>query len=197
MRRSLALAGLVLLGSIAASRGEDRPKKATIGEPVPNFRMRDVMKDDEVLTSLSQFKGKTVVLFFVSDKCQVTWAYERRTGKLIQDFRKDVVFLGVKSSAQDSADEIKSYCEQKNFDIPVLCDDRNVVADYFGFRSTPQYVVIDKEGVLRYSGAFDDLQSPAKFRAKEDTATVQYVRQALEAVLAGKDVPTKTAKGYG
>jgi peroxiredoxin len=197
MRRSLALAVLVLLGSIAASSGEDRPKKATIGEPVPDFRMRDVMKDEPVLTSLSQFKGKTVVLFFVSDKCQVTWAYERRTGKLIQDFRKDVVFLGVKSSARDSADEIKGYCEQKNFDIPVLCDDRNVVADYFGFRSTPQYAVIDKDGVLRYFGAFDDLQSMRTWQQKEETAKVQYVRDALTAVLAGKDVQTKTAKGYG
>src|SRR5438552_4150506 len=109
--RSLVLAVVALAGAVAAASGQDGTEKAAIGQPVRDFR------------------------------------------------KKDVVFLGIKSSAGDSAEEIKKYCETRNFDIPVLVDDRNVVADYFGARSTPQYAVIDTSGVLRYYGAFDDLQT--------------------------------------
>ncbi|MBI3726163.1 redoxin domain-containing protein [bacterium] len=198
-KRSLALAVLALAGTIAAAAGQNAPERATIDQPVRDFKLKDVMAEKESFVTLSELKGKkTVVLFFVSDKCPVTWGYEQRTGKLIADFRKkDVVFLGIRSSAGDSAEEIKRYAEVKNFDIPILFDDRNVVADYYGARSTPQYAVIDTNGVLRYYGAFDDLQTARTWQTKESEAKAQYVRDALTAVLAGKDVSTKEAKGYG
>lgn len=198
-RRSFALAVLALGGAVAAAAGQDADRKAAIDRPVRDFKLKDVMAEKESFVTLSELKGKkTVVLFFVSDKCAVTWGYEQRTGKLIADFRKKgVVFLGIRSSAGDSAEEIKKYAEAKNFDIPILFDDRNVVADYFGVRSTPQYAVIDTNGVLRYFGAFDDLQTVRTWRQKEEEAKAQYVRDALSAVLAGKDVQAKEARGYG
>lgn len=207
--RSLALASLAVVGWFGVASGDDgpaepaapaaaAPERAAIDAPVRDFRLRDVMEDEETFVRLEDLKGKTVVLFFVSDKCQVTWMYEERTGKLIADLKsKGVVFLGIRSSAGDSAREIRSYCEAKNFDIPVLFDDQNVVADYFGVETTPQYAVIDGKGVLRYFGACDDLQTPGKMRQPEESAKRQYVREAVEAVLAGKDVTTKEAQGYG
>ncbi len=196
--RSLALAVLVLAGSMAATSAEDAPAKATVDKPVRDFKLKDVMSDNETFVRLSELKGKTVVLYFVSDKCQVTWAYEKRTGELIAECKKKgVVFLGIRSSAADSAEDIKKYAEAKNFDVPILYDDRNIVADYFGARVTPLYAVIDKEGVLRYYGAFDDLQTPSSWRKKANTAKAQYAREALDEVLAGKDVTTKQTKGYG
>jgi peroxiredoxin len=204
--RSFALASLAVVGWIGVTSGvasgddekKPAPDRAAVDTPVRDFRLRDVMADEETFVRLSDLKGKTVVLFFVSDKCQVTWLYEERTGKLIQDFKaKGVVFLGIRSSAGDSEREIRSYCEAKNFDIPVLFDEGNVVADYFDVVTTPQYGVIDDQGVLRYFGACDDNQNPAKLRQPAETATKHYVREALEAVLAGRPVTTKEAKGYG
>lgn len=194
------------LMSLAAAFADEKPaadpkpgeQKAKIDAPVRDFELVDVMQEEETKVKLSALKGKTVVLFFVSDKCQVTWMYEERTGKLIADFKgDDVVFLGIRSSAGDSAQDIKKYCEAKNFDIPVLFDDGNKVADYFGVRVTPLYGVIDKEGVLRYFGAMDDLQVPAKLSQPAEKATKQYVRAAIEAVKAGKAVEEKEVKGYG
>ncbi|MEZ0227853.1 MAG: redoxin domain-containing protein [Planctomycetota bacterium] len=188
----------MLAGSMAATSAEDAPTKATVDKPVRDFKLKDVMSEKETSVTLSELKGKTVVLFFVSDKCSVTWGYEKRTGELIAECKKKgVVFLGIRSSAADSAEDIKKYAEAKNFDVPILYDDRNVVADYFGARFTPLYAVIDKEGVLRYYGAFDDLQTPTTWRQKADAAKSQYAREALDAVLGGKEVATKLTKGYG
>lgn len=196
--RTIALAALLATAALAQEPAKPVEERAKIDAPVRDFELVDVMVDEEKRVKLSELKGKSVVLFFVSDKCQVTWLYEERTGKLIADFReRGVVFLGIRSSAGDSAQEIRKYCEAKNFDIPVLFDDRNVVADYFDVTTTPQYAVIDGEGVLRYFGACDDLQVPGKLRLPAEKAEKQYVRLALEALLQGKAVEVKEAKGYG
>jgi peroxiredoxin len=179
---------------------QEEPKpRAKMDAAVDDFKLKDVMKDEETFVTLSEYKDKKiVVLYYVSDKCPVTWAYERRTGKLMEDFRKqDVVWLGIRSSAADTAEQIRKYAESKNYDIPVLYDDRNVVADYYNVRVTPTYVVIDKKGAMRYRGACDDLQTGKNFNAKDATPKSEYLRDALNAVLEGKDVPVKETKGYG
>jgi peroxiredoxin len=197
-RKALPLAVVALSLAVVTRADDAAPEKMKLDAPVRDFKLKDVMKDEESWVKLSELKGKTVVLFFVSDKCAVTWAYEKRTGKLIADFRKKgVVFVGIRSSDSDSAAEIRKYAEAKNFDIPVLFDDKNVIADYFGVVNTPQYGVIDKDGVLRYFGALDDNQTSEKFRDPEDTVKAHHVRDALDAVLAGKEVKVKSAKGYG
>lgn len=200
--RSAPIVGLALSLSLAlAATAQDPPApltKARVDAPAPEFRLRDVMADEERVVALSELRGKVVVLFFLSDKCQVTWMYEGRTGKLIQDLRADdVVFLGVRSSAGDSAAEIRAYAEAKNFDIPILFDEDNRLADAFDVRVTPLYAVIDREGVLRYFGGFDDNQTRERLGQPEASATRQYVREAVQAVREGRAPTTKEAPGYG
>ena len=54
--------------------------------------------------------------------------------------------------------------------------------------------VIDKEGKVLYAGAIDSINStnPADVAKAEN-----HVRQALDAALAGKPVPTPQTKPYG
>jgi peroxiredoxin len=196
----LPLVGLAFVACVAAASGDDppAPQRARIDAPAPEFRLRDVMSDEQRVVALSELRGKVVVLFFLSDKCQVTWLYEERTGKLIQDLRgDDVVFLGVRSSAGDSEAEIRAYAEAKNFDIPILFDEDNHLADAFDVAVTPLFAVIDREGVLRYFGGFDDNQNRARMNQPAESATRQYVREAIGAVVAGRAVTTKEAPGYG
>ena len=200
------LAVLAFAAAVAAAQDEkkqdkkdDKPARAKIDEAVTDFKLKDVMQDEEKFVTLSEFKDKkVVVLYFVSDKCSVTWKYEGRTGKLFQDFRKkDVVFLGIRSSANDTNEQIRKYCETKNFEVPVLADEKNVVADYYAVRFTPVYCIIDKKGVLRYKGGMDDLQTAKTWNSDEAGVKTNYVRDALTAVLDGKDVATKEFAGYG
>jgi peroxiredoxin len=168
-------------------------ERAEIGKPVKDFRLKDLTADKETFVSLSDYKGKkAVVAVFLSNRCGTTWQYEQRMGKLIADYgKKDVVVLGIHSNVNETDDEIRKYAESRNFGAPVLDDKaKNEFVRYFDARSTPTILVIDKQGVLRYFGSYDD-------NAQEGQVTKRYAQDAIDAVLAGKEVPVTRTRAFG
>ena len=175
------------------------PEKATIDKPVKNFVLKDVAKElkegekeEAAIVNTAKLKDKkAAVMFFMSEKCSVTWRYEKRVGQLLKDFaKKDVAFFGVRCSAADTPEGLKKFAETRNFAMPILNDEKGEMTKFYGFRNTPAFIVVDKSGVLRYKGGFDD--SPDETGVKN-----AYVKNAVEAILAGKDVPIKEARVFG
>lgn len=174
------------------------PKLAEIDKPVQDFKLKDVAKDlkptekeEAALVALSQFKDKkSVVLFFMSEKCGTTWRYEKRVGELMKQYGKDVAFLGVRCSANDTAESIRKFAEAKNFDMPVLNDENGEMTKFFKVRNTPTFVLVDKKGVMRYKGSFDDNPEPDQVKSR-------YLADAVGAVTANKDVPVKETRPFG
>lgn len=194
------LFGAAWAACLALGAGAQDIPKAKIGDEVHAFKVKDVMKDDAPVVDLGAHKGKeAVVLVWISEKCDVTWRYEGRTGELLKEFGpKGVKFYAVWSSAADSAQSIRKYAESKNYVMPVLDDDKGAMAKHFGVTVTPTYVVVDKDGKLRYRGAYDDLQtSAAGFTSEADKAKDKFVHSALTCVMEGKDVPVAEKKGIG
>lgn len=193
MRRLLlAAAALLLPLSPLWARQEGQLTNSLVDKPVKDFKLRDLMKDAETWISLSDYKDKkAVVLIFTSYTCDACADYESRILKLIRDFAgQDVVFLGVRSSADDDAAGMRKYAESKGFKIPFLEDTKNVLAASLDVLVTPTFYVIDKQGVLRYRGAYDE-------SLKESRAQKTYVHDALKAVLEGKEVALKTTRTIG
>ena len=167
---------------------EDR---SVLDQPVKDFRLRDLMEEDPSFVSLSQFHDeKVVVLISIQSRCPFTWKYIERIGKLFEQYRdKGVAFLMIRSSLTDTEDRIRRYAEDKNLAMPLLYDEDNRVADYFGTRGTPYFYVIDRKGVLRYEGIFDNNQTQKRFELDPETVTSHYLRDALNSVL--EDTPVK------
>ena len=185
-----------LLAALPAAAQEDT--RAAIGKPVKDFQLKDLMSEEGKTYSLADYKGKkAVVLVWISEKCDITWRYEKRTGDLMKQFGKDTQFFAVASSANDTPVSIKKYAESKNYGMPVLDDVKSAAATYFGATNTPTYMLIDKEGLLRYRGALDNLQASKDFAADESTAKERYLYNAIKAILEGKDVPVTEKKGFG
>jgi hypothetical protein len=61
----------------------------------------------------------------------------------------------------------------------------------YGAKATPHFFVIDGDGLLRYSGAFDDVT----FRQRTPTHT--YLKDAVEAVLRGEAPNPAQTPAYG
>jgi len=196
-KAALPLAAALALGAPAlaqapAEAGKPKEEKAAIDQPVKTFKLVDIMKErkegepeDALHLDLAQYRDKkAVVLFFMSYTCPVTWRYEKRVGALMEKLGEDVAFVGVKSHAAETVEKTKQFAEARNFAMPVLYDRRNEVSNYFGVRSTPSFVLIDKAGRLRYIGAFDD-------NPDEKSVKNRYLADALEAVLNGRDVAVK------
>ena len=195
-RMSWIPAAVLVAGAALAS---DVPEKAAIDKPAADFTLKNLAKElkagekeDAARVALSSFKDKkNVVLFFMSEKCRATWMYEKRIGKLMKDMeKKDVAFAAVRCSAKDTPESILKFAEARNFDMPLLNDEEGKMTAFFGIRNTPTFAVLDKKGVLRYKGGFDD-------SANEASVTKTYLVDAVNAVLEGKDVPVKESRAVG
>jgi peroxiredoxin len=190
-QRAAATSAGLLIAAIAAAPAAAEPTadRGELGKPARDFALRDVSTGTE--HKLSQYAGKPVVLCFQGNLCAMVDRHQERFAGLIADFSgKGAVFLAINSNADESVEATRAYAARMKLSFPTLKDPGNAVADYFAAKFTPQFIVLDAKGVWRYSGAFDDNPFPDQVKA-------HYVRDALEAVLAGRTPPVEQTKAYG
>jgi transposase-like protein len=72
----------------------------------------------------------------------------------------------------------------------VYKDADNIVADQFAARATPETLVIDHSGTVLYHGSIDDSQDTAQIHN-------QWLRAALDTVIAGKPAEKAKTKAFG
>jgi len=190
IRLSLLVGFVGAAGLVGRLSAGEAKAKAEIGQPAPGFKLPDL---DGKTVSLPDFRGKLVVLEWMSQKCPVSNSKAAGMAELSKKYaEKDVVWLGIDSSAtghpyHTTAEQKKAYAKQKSLTYPVLSDPEGTVGRSYGARTTPHMFIVDKEGLLVYDGAIDD---------KKPGGT-NYVSQALDALLAGSAVPTPKTTPYG
>ena len=171
-----------------------------IGKPAPEFTLTDTTGKSH---SLSDFKGKTVVLEWINHGCPfVVKHYSSGNMQKLQTDAtgKGVVWLSICSSApgkqghMTAADAVKKSEEVGSKATAYLVDEDGKVGKLYDAKSTPEMYVINKEGVLVYHGAIDDKKSTD---AADIAGAKNYVTAALNEVLAGKPVTTPSTKAYG
>jgi thiol-disulfide isomerase/thioredoxin len=92
----------------------------------------------------------------------------------------------------DSFEEMKLRARQKKYNFPYLYDGATQkIANLYGPVATPHVFIFDKERKLRYQGRIDDVEKPTKTPNNFDT------KNAIEALLAGKEPPVTTTKVFG
>jgi thiol-disulfide isomerase/thioredoxin len=92
----------------------------------------------------------------------------------------------------DTYAEMKLRAKHKKYNFPYLYDGKTETASKaYGPIATPHVFIFDKERKLKYQGRVDDVEKPTKTPNNFDT------RNALDAVLAGKDPAVQTTKVFG
>ncbi len=169
-------------------------------EAAPAFTLTDAHGEEH---SLSDYEGKVVVLEWVNHGCPfVVKFYAGGHMQAMQEemVEKGVVWLSICSSAPNTQgwmtaeDQAKTIEEKGIKATAVLLDEDGTVGRAYGARTTPHMYVIDGEGKLRYQGAIDSIRST---RASDIEKADNYVRAAVEAVLAGEEVDPKQTQPYG
>ena len=174
-----------VMGAMGVGFANEKSKKVKLDAVVKDFTLKDAGGISHALYKLSEEKPATVVLFLAT-QCPIATDYAERIVALVETYDdKDVQFVGINSNKQEKVEEIREYSEKHGFEFPVLKDPENKVADYFGARRTPEVFLLDAERVLRYVGAFDN--SPKD-------PTKHYLRDALELVISGEDIPKSSKK---
>jgi thiol-disulfide isomerase/thioredoxin len=173
----------VLLIFVAAGRAQEAVK---IGDQVGKVKFTDIRG---LPRSLDDFgKKKAYILVFTNTSCPLAKRYLPTLTALDKEFAgKDVQFIGVNSAEEDSIISMATQAVQHEVEFPFVKDFGGVCARALGVRRTPEAVILDADKRLRYRGRIDDQYRLGGVR-KEPTS--RNLRDALEAVLAGKKVAT-------
>ena len=171
-----------------------------IGQPAPAFQVKDA---DGKTRSLSEFKGKTVVLEWTNAGCpyvQKHYNSGNMQGLQKQATKDGAVWLTVISSAPGMQGYLepagaKAWKTKANAgSSAVLLDPNGQVGRAYEAKTTPHMYVVDKTGKLVYMGGIDDTPSsePASLQGAKN-----YVTAALADVKAGRQVAQAVSKPYG
>ena len=83
----------------------------------------------------------------------------------------DVVMLSIASNRNENIEALKVAAHARRLPT-VLIDAQCFVADLFQAQTTPHVYVVDRDGVLRYRGAVDDVtfrkRTPSRFFSRRD-----------------------------
>jgi peroxiredoxin len=174
--------------------------KAKLNEAAPDFKLTDSNGKSH---TLSDFKGKWVVLEWVNFDCPfVRKHYDSGNMQNLQKayMEKGVVWLSICSSADGkqgffAGDELTDKIKEENVaSAAYLIDADGTVGKKYGAKTTPHMFIIDPKGQLVYAGGIDDKRSTDVDDVK---SAKNYVSMALDAGMAGKEIPVQSSKSYG
>jgi peroxiredoxin len=203
IRLNSMLMGLLLLSTLTFAA--DGHKTLAIGESAPDFSLPGI--DGKTYTLQSFKKAKVLVVVFMCNHCPTSQAYEDRMVKLTSDYAaKGVSVVAINpnnpnslrydelgySDVGDSFEDMKIRARDRKFNFPYLYDgETEITSNKYGPVATPHIFVFDEARKLRYNGRIDDMENPAKTPHNLD------VRNAIDAVLANKEVAVPVTKTFG
>lgn len=182
-------------GLVAAALGlGPLPDAASLrpGQPAPPWS--NLSGTDGQRHGLADFAGKkAVVVVFFANSCPDSLDYEDRLIAIGRDYAPKsvgMVFLNVSLLPDDGLPQMIERAQRKRYPFPYLIDPTQKTGLAYAARTTPTVFVLDRERKVAYRGAVDDHFKPEK-------ATRHYVREALDAVLAGQPVKTRETDSPG
>ncbi len=96
-----------------------------------------------------------------------------------------------KRGDDDSYEAMKKFAKEQGYTVPYLVDESSKLADLFGANHTPEVFLFNNKHKLVYKGAMNDNPSDPNGYKK------MYIEDAINAMIAGKEVDPKTTKSIG
>ncbi len=166
-----------------------------IGDVARDFNLKNV---DGKMVSLSKMKkAKGYVVIFTCNHCPFSVAYEDRIIALHNKYAKrgfPVIAINPNDKdiqPADSYENMQKRAREKGFPFVYLYDETQEIARTYGATRTPHVYLLDKNRRVRYIGAIDDNHE------NPDEVKERFLENAIEALLAGKEVPRTETKAIG
>lgn len=197
MIKELFIGGAAALAMAVAAPAAAAP---TVGQPAPAFTVTDSNGRQH---SLSDFRGRTVVLEWTNAECPfVKKFYEPGAMQRMQAdaTRNGVVWLTVNSGAPGKQGHVtpaqaNAKMKAAGFNSTAYIPDPDgTLGRLYGARTTPHMFVIDPKGILVYAGGIDDTPTA---NSADIAKARNFVQLALADIAAGRPVATPTSRPYG
>jgi len=161
--------------------------KVRIGDAALAFELPGVDGRIYSLAEISAGKKATVVVF-TCNHCPYVLGWMDRLLSAARDYAgQGVAFVGINANDPnkypvDNFQGMQKFAQEYDLPYPYLHDETQEVATAYRAERTPEVFLFDGDLKLYYHGAPDD-------NYDETQATVPYLRDALDAVLAGQEPP--------
>lgn len=169
-----------------------------VGDIVEDFSLKNIDGNNVSLADFKDAKGFIVV--FTCNMCPYSKMYEDRIVALDKKYKEKgypVIAINPNDPAASPGDDFASMkvrAKEKGFTFPYLFDEGQEVYPKFGASKTPHVFILNKDKKdlkVAYIGAIDN-----NARSVEN-ASEKYVEQAVEALLAGKEIQNTTTRAIG
>ena len=192
MKKLLTLLSILTVAATAAFAVE-------VGKPAPDFTGTDI---NGKTIKLSDYKGKIVVIESYNSDCP--FCHNQYKTGATQDLQKEltaknVVWLMVdsvnpKNFSYRTPEQARAEWSAEKINATAWIDDSSGdLGHLYDMKTTPHTFVIDASGTLVYDGAMDNMPDPV-----HDPRTARnYVKEAVEDLLAGKPIEVSQTKPYG
>lgn len=188
---AVLLSGCGRRESAAYAQQPNKPAEES-AQKAPDFTLTDHAGKTH---TLADYRGKYVVLEWVNPECPFVMRHHETMNTMVDLAKayadKGVVWLAINSTSHFDHAKNKAAAEKWSLPYPILNDQDGKVGKAYGVTRTPDMVVIDKAGNIAYQGAIDDDPRGNKDDVKN------YVKQALDELLAGKPVSVPKTDPYG
>jgi peroxiredoxin len=183
----------ILLASVLSAIGAGSAAALVPGGHVADFKLPDQSGATHELYGLAG--KKAIVIMTQSNGCPIVRLAVPALREIQDRYQsKDIEFLLLNPTLQDSAEAVRQEAAEFGFGMPILLDSRQKIGELWGVDRTAEVFVIDpKNWTLMYHGPIDDRLSYETQRPVHH----QYLTDALDAVLAGRPVAAASVVSPG
>ena len=185
-RAASALATCVLFASRLAVAAESGPVRPTL----PTVRTLE----GKPLDFVAPKGGATVVLFY-SSECPISNEYSPKIRTIVSALPKQARVVGVCVDYDLTDAELARHAKEHDLPFPATRDRDGRLAAKFGAKVTPEAVVLDDAGAIRYRGRIDDRYAARGKRKPESTTTD--LKDAVLAIMSHREPATPWPPAVG
>ncbi len=139
--------------------------------------------------------AKLRVYCVLGTECPVSRFYAARLDELSKQYAaRGVGFVGIYCNMHDSEADVQKFVKELGVSFPQVHDAAQAIARQLKATRVPEVFLVDAEGRLRYSGRVDDQYAPG---VKRSGANTNHLKNAIDSVLAGKDLFESRAEPVG
>lgn len=139
---------------------------------------------------------KATVIIFTLPDCPIANAYAPEINRLVSDYAaKGVGFYLAHVDRDLTTADARKHAKDFGLKCPVLLDSQHALVKALGATKTPQAFLRDASGKTVYHGRINNLF--ADYGTRRQTVTQHDLRNALDALLAGKPVPQPVTEAIG
>ena len=167
-----------------------------LGTQAPEFELPSV---DGSAFSLDDFsEADALLVMFICNHCPYVRHVEKELSAVVGDYgERGLAAVGICSNdvdqePEDTPEGLREQIARVGFTFPYLIDESQEVAKSFRAACTPDLYLFDGERRLVYRGRLD-----ASRPRNEEPVTGADLRRAIDAVLAGDEVPAEQLPSMG